>query len=311
MRIQAYVGINVAFVEADEAVSTDWRAYAGAVDLVRVESPPREDRSRLGDHGFLSKPEWITWLAPSAWDEDEFLARLSKKERHSMRSAIRRVAGERVRTELLEPLQAVHLDEFLRLYDAGVGQMRHGWPVARLQREHLLADAEHHFLIHVYNTDGSLAAGCLCQESRHEDAVRLRFSAIEPRWRAMGLARVLRLRMALTARARGFSKVSLGNDPNLYGHVVKPGHFTFKSRLAFVAVPSQSLRTGLGQDVADKVLRLKLLHDPSFMLCYSDDSPGEVDHQLRGVVMSGSTDVDLTPFRGDFLASTEMMLVRP
>lgn len=85
----------------------------------------------------------------------------------------------------------------------------------------------------------------------------LRFSAVEPRWRAASLARVLYLAAFRTARELGCPLVTLGNDPNLYGHVAKPGLMLFKARLGFRPVPAGTVVPTMAGDVADRIVLLK------------------------------------------------------
>lgn len=302
MRVLDEFGISVAKVDVEEALTTDWATFAEPVDVVRVEDPERSSWADLTAVGFLPKPEWITWLGRPAKDVDEFIARLSKKERKNVRAAFRRVDAAGLRTVLREPLTEDGLDTFLGLYDKQVAEMTYGLPMARMQRESLLADGDSYIVVLIYEAD-DLVAGCVCHRSAKEDALRLRFSAVDEVWRSAGLARVLRVRLAVLAHARGYGSFSLGNDPNLYGHVVKPGLFEFKSHLGFLPLPSQAVRIGAGRDVADRVLSLKSLTDPAFVLSYSDTS----DRGLAGVVLSTSADVDLAPYRAAFLARTTLV----
>ena len=189
-------------VDADEAVTADWRAHTAAVDVIRVKDPPPADWPRLTDQGFLPRPEWVTRVAPPALDEDGFLARVLKKQRYHARAALRKLADQGARTELVQSIDPTRPDEFLRLYERQVEQMRNGLPMARLQRDDLLGAAEHYFLIHVYDALGALIAG-LCYESRTADTVRLPFLAIEPRLRATGLGQALAVRAAVIAGTRG------------------------------------------------------------------------------------------------------------
>jgi hypothetical protein len=297
-------GISIAKVDVDEALSTDWSRLADVVDLVRVDNPPESEWTNLTLGGFVVKPEFITWTAQSAKSVDEFLTRLPRRERKKARAALLRIADASLRTEVIEPLSGDCFERFLSLYDAQVARMDNGIAVARMQQERILADSSSYFVVFVYDADRTVA-GAICHMSADEDMVRLRFSATDPYWRNVGLARALRIQIAIIAHRNGYSRFSLGNDPNLYGNVVKPGLFIFKTRLGFTAEPSQFVQEGWGRNVADHILKFGSLDDPAFMVRYSDN-PGRC---LAGLVLSTSAAVDLRPFQASFLTSTELHIV--
>jgi hypothetical protein len=70
------------------------------------------------------------------------------------------------------------------------------------------------------------------------------------------------------AREAGLAYVSLGNDPALFGHVVQPGLFDFKTRMGFTPVPSEVLDPSLAGEFADRVLSLRSLADPSLFVTW-------------------------------------------
>jgi hypothetical protein len=98
-------------------------------------------------------------------------------------------------------------------------------------------------------------------------------------------------------RRRGHGTVTLGNDPNLYGHIVKPGLFSSKARLGFTAVPAQGFLPGDGRDEADRVVDIGPLADPALVLGRAGDGRLRADVFTR----SGGS-VDVRPFRARFLA---------
>ncbi|MFC4536003.1 GNAT family N-acetyltransferase [Sphaerisporangium dianthi] len=304
MEITEFRGIRIGLVDAAEALGGDWRAYRGRLDVVRVPDPPVGHWPLLREAGFLPKPFLVTWVAGTGAGEEEFLARLSAKERQNIRTARRRAAAEGLTVRTL-PVDGRLLEAFLPLYAARVAGMRHGWAVAAEQKETLMRAAGEHFAVCAYDR-GELAGCCLAWERPHLSAVHLRFSAVDPRRRESSLARVLYLAAAQAARERGYPTITLGMDPNIYGHVAKPGLFGFKWRLGFTGVPSQSVDPETGADHADLLLDLDRLSDPSFFLAYAGPRPGR---DLRLEVFSRGGHVDTRPFEAPFVRGRTIHLV--
>lgn len=128
--------------------------------------------------------------------------------------------------------------------------------------------------------------------------VRIRFSAVTPEWRSASLARTLYFSAMRTAREKGYKWVSLGDEPNLYGHVAKAGLFRFKAAMGFECVPSRDNHDPRGRDVADLVLNLDNLCDPCLVLAYSPDG---VDGELSAHLFS-ATEQDPRHYAAPFLA---------
>ncbi|MCX2181309.1 GNAT family N-acetyltransferase [Streptomyces sp. SKN60] len=309
--IVSSMGLPMALVDVDQALSGDWREYEGKVDLIRVQDPPVESWTRLREAGFLPKPQVVAWRAEVLDSEERYLGTLPRKDRYDIRTAYRRAGegGLRVGTE---PLTAGLLDEFLELYERQVAAMRHGWAVAVEQRRNILAEAGSYCAVTV-RSQGTLVAGCLNQDVPAKDEIRARFSAVSSDHRHDSLARLLYWEMLREARGRKRRWASLGRDINLYGHVVKPGLFSFKSRLGFAAVPGQLLEPGSGSHQADRVVRFKELTDPTLLLSYAPvaGEAAALAAPLQLNLCTPSEELDTGPYRGVGLAGTTVHTVRP
>jgi len=304
MELTEFRGLRIGLVDPGEAVATDWTPYRAQVDVVRVENPLAERWRDLASAGFLPKPFLVTWVAPVKDDDEDFLAGLARKERQTIRTARQRVAQENLRLTV-EPVDDRLLDAFLPLYAQRVAEMRHGWAVAVEQRRMILDEADRHFAVCAY--DGNALMGCSLGWHRpHLDIVQLRFSAVDASWRDAGLARVLYLAAADETRRRGIATISLGMDPNLYGHIAKPGLFRFKSRLGFVPMPSHLVDPATGVDHADLLLNLDRLDDPSFVLAYAGTTASP---ELRMEIFSRNREVDVCPLRATFITGYRSHLV--
>lgn len=296
------LGLPVAVVDVDEALSGDWQQHRHAVDVVRVQDPPPLLWGALAAAGFLPKPQVVTWRAATASCEDEFLSGLARKDKQNIRIARRRAKADNLAITV-GPVDAALLERFLPIYEAQVARMVHGWSVATEHRERILADADSYFAVCAWEGD-ILVGASINQQSKERDEVRARFSAVVADQRQASLTRVIYLEVVRVARELGFLMVSLGSDPNLYGHLVKPGLFSFKSRLGFVPVPSHLVDPESGSDQADRVVGFSAITDPSFVLSYAEGVSGQPIRGSRLTLDLYATkpELDLRPYTVDHLA---------
>ncbi|SDC22650.1 GNAT family N-acetyltransferase [Actinokineospora iranica] len=305
MEVERDHGLHTGRIGVAEAVGTDWAAWRGAADLVRVVDPAPESWPALLRAGFVVKPAWITWLAPVGESEAAFLDRLSVNERRNVRLGLRFVADRCIELRTAAPLDAESFDAFLGLYDRQIAAMAHGVPFARRQRADLLARGEDYVLVQAF--DGNVLIGCcVCWKRPDVATLQIRFVTTAPDGRQNRVVRAMYLRVFQIARDLGYRDVSLGTDPALYGHIAKPGLFGFKSRLGFSPVPARMFASDDDPDEAVRVLRLGTLTDPSLVVSYhlSEDHVEPVDEKtpLRLEVFTGDPEVDTTPFRAAFLS---------
>ena len=207
----------------------------------------------------------------------------------------------------VEPVTSALLDVFLPLYEEGIERMTHGLAIASQNRDMLLTEADDYFAVCIRDGD-ELVGASLNQQSRTRDEVRARFSTTVPDQRQASLAKVLYLEVVEVARQRGFAWVSLGSDPNLYGHLAKPGLFGFKNRLGFAAIPSHLIDPDSGSDQADRIVGLSALTDPSFVLSYAPDADGtrQRDDRLRLELFTTDPTVDQRPYRAAYLDGVDV-----
>lgn len=297
MDIVDHHGLSVAHVSPEELADRPWSAAHRHIDVVRATAPPVEAYDALAAAGFIRKPAFLSWTAELGPGENEFLSRLETKARQDIRRA--RARAERTLTlEVHDPVGPKMLDRFLALYRQRVDAMTYGIPIAFLQRERLLDGREKYFAVLALQ-DGELVGGCIALECPDQDAVRIRFSAVTEEWRRDSLARTLYFAAMRTAREKGYRWATLGDEPNLYGHLTKAGLFRFKVRMGFRCVPSQDFHDPDGLDEADLVLNLDRLCDPCLILGYASDAPG--DRSLRARLVTGAP-TDLRAYAAPFLA---------
>ncbi|MFF7726717.1 GNAT family N-acetyltransferase [Streptomyces sp. NPDC008001] len=307
MEITDDFGLPVAMIGPDELSSAPWRRSGAArAAVVRMPAPPPELYGALARRGFVRKPSTVTWRAALGASEEEFLARLPRKTRQHVHRARRLIAREGLREAVEDRITPESLDRFLALYEDRVSRMPYGVAFARRHRENILYGPEKYAGVFLYRGD-ALEGGALVLECPEEGAVRVRWSAVTEAARRASLPRQLYCTTMRVAREKGYAWATLGDDPNLYGHIARPGLFTFKARMGFEAVPSQDFADPAGFDEADLVLSLEALTDPVLMLGYADDGPGRA---LRSHVVSASgTGLDAGPYTAAFLSGAPA--VRP
>ncbi|MEH6378861.1 hypothetical protein V7793_31665 [Streptomyces sp. KLMMK] len=312
MEITDDFGLPVAMIGAGELAAAPWtRADPKSVAVVRMTDPPPELHGELARRGFVRKPSTVTWRAALGAGEEEFLRRLPRKSRQRIHQARRTIARDGLREVVEDRISPEGLDLFLDLYEDRVARMPYGIAFARRFRETILYGPEKYFAVLLYRGE-ALEGGTLALESPDESAVRLRWSAVTEAARRASLPRALYCATMRVAREKGYAWATMGDDPNLYGHIPRPGLFTFKASMAFEAVPSQDFADPAGFDEADLVLSLDALTDPVLMLGYADGGSGgdggasgheqgPAGRGLRAFLVSGSQ-VDVEPYTAPFLS---------
>lgn len=203
VEVKEFAGLRIGEVDCAEAVGRAWQALELPLDVVRVPSPPPDSWPALRRAGFICKPNRISWYA----DASAFRSRMSKNDRQNLRTAEARAVREGLTFELVQPLTEALLDEFLRLYESRVEEMRRGLNVARAQRAQTLA-GQRFSVLAARDPSGALAGATVCEESAVDSSLRIRFSAVSAPWRAKSLARVMYVRAADCARELGYPTVT-------------------------------------------------------------------------------------------------------
>ncbi|MCF6522646.1 GNAT family N-acetyltransferase [Streptomyces sp. JJ36] len=270
MEIQDRYGLTLALVDPGELASEPWLRTGRRLDVVRVPDPPAGRWEELAARGFVRKPGLLTWVAEPAPDEETHLRTLSRLARRNLRAARRRAAEAGLRETVEDPVTPGTLDRFLALYKERVAEMRFGVPFALDHRDAVLHGPRRFFGVFAHEGE-ELAGGVLALECPAAGALVLRFSAVSAAWRRHSLARVLYFSALREGRARGCTRATLGNEPNLLGHLTEPGLLQFKTALGFRPVPSHAFGDPHATDEADLVLRVGApgLSDPTVMLGYA------------------------------------------
>ncbi|WP_406216223.1 GNAT family N-acetyltransferase [Streptomyces canus] len=306
MEIVDHRGLSLAHITTAELADRPWLHTDSCIDLVRITAPGAESWDELAEAGFVRKPNMLTWKAELGRSEEEFLlSRLSSKGRRFIRKCQRQAESE-LEISVHDQLDPELLDPFLDLYRQQIDTMRHGVAIAVQQRERILQGGEKYFGIFA-RQEGELVGGCIVRECPEQRAIRIRFSAVCPQWRKASLSRVLYFAAMHVGRHRGHQWVTLGDDPNLYGHVVKAGLIDFKVSMGFQCVPSQDFHDPDGIDQADLVLELGRLADPVVVLGYTSSDPE--DRSLRAYVLSDAP-TSLQPFEIPFLGAPVRTRIR-
>lgn len=283
MELRDHYGLALAVIEPAELDRRPWAQVRERIDVVRLPEPPAGLAGELATRGFVVKPSAVTWLAELGADEAAFLGLLERADRQSIRRAQRRAAAAGLREVVADPVTPELLDRFLVLYAARVARMRFGVPFALDYRDTVLNGPDKFFGVFAVAGDGvggggadgtDVVGGVLVLERPDIRTAVLRFSAVSAGWRRRSLPRALYTAALRIAREKGYEFATLGDEPNLSGHLTKPGLFVFKAGLGFRPVPAQDFTDPAGTDEADLVLRLGALSDPTLILGYPASAPG-------------------------------------
>jgi GNAT superfamily N-acetyltransferase len=271
MEIVDDFGLPVAAIEPEDLDHdpAPWTRLDRPVAVVRMTNPPTETWDVLARRGFVRKPATLTWLARLEESEDAFLGGIPHKSRQYVHRARRRMAAQGVREVVEDRVSADSLARFLDLYEERIAEMRYGVAFARRFSTTILEGPEKYFGVFLYRAE-ELVGGCVVLECPDESAIRIRWSAVTESARKASYPRALYCTVMRVAREKGYTWATLGDDPNLYGHLAQPGLFTFKSRMGFEAVASQDFGDPGAWDEADLVLSLDALSAPALMLEYAD-----------------------------------------
>ncbi|WP_330328511.1 GNAT family N-acetyltransferase [Streptomyces sp. NBC_00536] len=305
-------GLTVAELTTGEALDAcgPWRGPD--VDLLRVVDPPPHARAALTAAGFAVKPGWVNWVAPLRDSEAAFLGALGATERRKVRRGLDLAASAGLRVRMRPELEEGPLEEFLGVYETQVAGMRNGVNLARGEQRTLLERSASHLGVYAYEA-GRMVGGCVCWVRTEDSLLQLRYVATAAVDQRGALTRALYMAAFQAGRELGCARMSLGNDTSLYGHVTSPGLYGFKKRLGFAPVPSGSVDPGAGGDEADRFVSLRALTDPALLLTYgteSADSVGGGPPRLGLHVLASRADVDVAPYRADFLSGVTVTVVR-
>jgi GNAT superfamily N-acetyltransferase len=271
MEVCDLYGLSIALIGPDEVADEPWARVPEHIDVVRMPEPPASCWAALAAKGFIRKPTTVTWAAELTANEGEFFARLERRARQGIRRARSRAEAAGLRQVTEDPVSVATLDAFLKLYEQRVGDMRFGVPFALRYRDVILHGPDKFFGVFAFEED-ELVGGTLVLERPADDTAVLRFSAVSAEWRKVSLARSLYPAAMEIARTKGYTRATLGNEPNLLGHLTQPGLLVFKADLGFRAVPSQDFADPQGTDEADLVVSLTALNDPTLILGYADQA---------------------------------------
>ena len=307
MRIETTHGLITGLTDPDEAASTDWSRWRDQLDVVKVVDPDRWWWPALHRAGFRVHPAWLTWVSPVGASEEAFLARVSRKERTTIRAAQRAAAERGIEFKVTRPITDAVFDLFLALYEHQVASMEHGVPFARIERDDILAKASDYLSVEAW-VGGRLVGCCVCRIQRELSTVVIRFATSASDGRRHNVVRPMYMKVFETARQLGYDSISLGSDPALYGHIAKPGLFTFKSGLRFTPVPARRLGFIDDPDEATLVLRLDALTDPTLLVGYAVTPGVPLDEHIPlQLSVFTSTGVDLTRYQAPFLAGVNTL----
>lgn len=311
-RLETLHGQRRLVITEQAALEGGWRLRLGECDAIVVEDPSPEYWALLRAEGFLLKPRYVTWGMRTPDSDSEYLARLSKNERRTFKVSQRLAADLGLDISVLTRVGPNDFAEFLALYDRQIEAMRNGIPIAH-GIEPDPDTLQHFFMVRAFS-GSELVAASMWKLEPERDVVRCGFSATKPELR--GTTRALDLHGFGEVRRRGMRWVSLGTDPSLYGLVVAPGLFQYKSKLGFAPIPLHHLDPeDDGADDAEMIVSMGGLTDPALSLAYvgTPDRTASWDAPppFELVIFAASAAVDVRPFLAPFVSRSSVVLMPP
>ena len=251
--------------------AADVDAFTAAVDglpherphVVRLD-PAGRDWTALHDAGGVVRPSWVHWVCPVTDGVADVIARQSRTQRQRTKQALR--AMDPMTRHVSWPIDPAIYDEWLELYTAQVGRMRYGRNFGRIFRKSMLAPGSRQALV-VWLQEGCVVCGSVVTFDTERAALVVGFSAVATAGVPAELARGMYVSLADLAAEHGLRWVTLGNDVNFYGAVVRPGLCAFKLRLGYLPVPSD-LFGRVNEDLAERVTNLCGLEPPVLRFAY-------------------------------------------
>ncbi|MFI9503644.1 hypothetical protein [Nocardia sp. NPDC052566] len=200
------------------------------VRLIRHENGIGCENAEFG----YTRPLWVAWTAPLTNGSETLLARQSKSTRRRSKAIIRQATEleERIEPEVRRET----LKEWKKIYDRHIASMPTGLNVVD---KYASLDNLTNLSFAGYFDSGEMHAGVLFDTGSDPSTARVRLSAATPNARDAGLLRGLYHRVADYGASLGCDSMSMGFDPNLFGHVVQPGLCVFKLRIGFDPAPAQ------------------------------------------------------------------------
>ena len=251
-------GLRVARVEDLAGIAAD---HGGAAHerphVVRIDAAGHE-WAELRAAGAIVRPAWVHWACPVAGGSADVMARQGPKQRQRTRLGLRALDG--MSMQLSRPVDPATFADWLPLYATQVEAMQHGRNLASIFRKAILGP-DSPYLLAVWRRDCRIVCGSVVEVDAERDALMFRYSAVAPVAKRAELTRAMLVAFADVAAAEGCRWITLGNDVNFYGAIVRPGLAAFKLRLGFHAVPADLFGRAV-QDVAERIVSLDGLEQP-------------------------------------------------
>jgi hypothetical protein len=270
-------------------------------NVVRLESFD-DSWSDLHKVGFVIRPTWIHWVCPLTTGSADLIGRQSSNQGRRSRSVATHMQS--LELEISDPITPIAFDEWAQLYRSQVANMPHGLNLAERYRSSILAEDERYVLMS-WRRDGRMVCGSVVRQDDKIGALVGRFGAVSSEERSHDLTRGMYLGLADFAARRGMQWLSLGNDPNFYGTLVKPGLCAYKMRLGFAPVPADLFGNSATRTVAESVTSLRGLDVPVLRFEYTSarDPNGTVEDFVDGAQALGLVAATTPDDEGDTLTS--------
>ncbi|MFS2257376.1 peptidogalycan biosysnthesis protein [Bacillus safensis] len=269
-------------------------------DILRAYST--EKHEKYINNGFIAKPSWVIWLLENKKfnNVNEYVTVLNKKDRHSIRKAIKLLNNNpNFKLVVEDEIKEENLKKFYDLYKSNIASMQNGVNLLKNDYKEFLLKKDRYKGIYFYLGE-TLIGGVLC--IKKSNMLRAIYLATLKFNINVNVSRYLYYTLIRISIEDGYEFTSLGADPTLYGHMVSTGLFHIKRKMGFKPLPSKYMGED-SLDLYEKVLNIEKFNGLAMSLAYENNNLSS--KKLDCYIFSSSrlTEGEKNKFRSSFFTN--------
>lgn len=198
-------------------------------DAVRVFNPSETIIDKYAGV-YTLKPSILFWYLETPLSIDEYLTKLSHNYKLLLKKSL---IYEKNKLNLFVEnyINKERLDDFYCLYREQITKIKNGIDVASQDYHEFISNPEKYAGIYIYENN-ELLAGMLIIKHFNKNTIRAVYMA-DRKHKKISTSRLLYYHLIEYGIQHNYDYISLGCDPNLYGHIVSVGLLLFKTLAGF------------------------------------------------------------------------------